>query len=345
MRNLLYLVIVCIILGCSRDKDYQMLKHAEALMDSHPDSALKILCCIDTASFDSDESNVIYNMLLCRAQERKNTVSLMNKVMDFFIDEDSIIALKENFFREFVQYSGANLLLYQLERNRLSEKAQYEIERRKQMTIYGIIGIVLLVVLSLLVIFNYRQKLKIKEMQLGEKILESASLKEEMEATQSILAQERNQRADIERKFFHDKDNVEEMVKKLFREQSSAIDSILSEYYSKRDIPKLREKIADDLDKVISTIGSADKIAELENIINCYNKGVINKLREQVSPVDERSVKILVLFAAGFTLRSISLITGIITGNLNNLWYRLKKRVAESSALDKELILTLFRRS
>ncbi len=201
---------------------------------------------------------------------------------------------------------------------------------KQQVARYGSIVIALIAFYSLTAILKYRQKLKEKDMELDEKISESESLMEEIRSIRGRLSQEIDER--------------EETVRKLFREQSSSIDSILSEYYSKRDVPRMRGRIADDLDQAISMIGSPDKLSELEDIINRYNDGVIAKLREQISPVDDRSVSILTLSAAGFSLRSISLITGNTIGNINNLWYRLKKRVADSSAPDRELILTLFRR-
>lgn len=201
---------------------------------------------------------------------------------------------------------------------------------KQQVASYGSIVVALIALYSLMAIVKYRQKLKEKDMELDEKISESESLIEEIQTIRSRLSQEIDER--------------EETVRKLFREQFSSIDSILSEYYSKRDVPRMRARIADDLDRAISTIGSADKLSELEDIINRYNDDVIAKLREQISPVDDRSVSILTLSAAGFSLRSISLITGNTIGNINNLWYRLKKRVADSSAPDRDLILTLFRR-
>ncbi len=231
-----------------------------------------------------------------------------------------------------------------LQRDEFSQKARYERERSRDIMLYSAIGIILLGAVSLLVVINYRQRLKMKDMELREKASESALLMDEVEETRIRLSHEQDTREEMERRFFRERDEKDATVRRLFREQFSAIDGILSEYYSKRDAPGMRARIADDLDRAISTIGSADKLSELEDIINRYNDGVIAKLREQISPVDDRSVSILTLSAAGFSLRSISLITGINTGNINNLWYRLKKRVADSSAPDRELILTLFRR-
>ena len=201
---------------------------------------------------------------------------------------------------------------------------------KQQLARYGSIVVALIALYSLMAIVKYRQKLKEKDMELDEKISESASLIEEIQTIQRRLSQENDER--------------EETVRKLFREQFSSIDNILSEYYIKRDVPRMRARIADDLDREISIIGSAEKLSELEDLINRYNDDVIAKLREQISPVDDRSVSILTLSAAGFSLRSISLITGNTIGNINNLWYRLKKRVTDSSAPDRDLILTLFRR-
>ncbi len=231
-----------------------------------------------------------------------------------------------------------------LQRDEFSQKARYERERSREIVLYSAIGLILLGAVSLLVVINYRQRLRMKDMELREKASESALLMDEVEETRIRLSHEQDTREEMERRFFRERDEKDATVRRLFREQFSAIDGILSEYYSKRDAPGMRARIADDLDRAISTIGSADKLSELEEIINRYNDGVIAKLREQISPVDERSVSVLTLFAAGFSLRSISLITGINTGNINNLWYRLKKRVTDSSAPDRDLILSLFRR-
>lgn len=231
-----------------------------------------------------------------------------------------------------------------LQRDEYSEKARYERERKSEIVIYGSIGIVLLATICLLVIITYRQKLKIKETQLGEKVAESTLLMEEIEETKSRLSSEQDERRQMESELFREKGKMEETVRRLFREQFTVIDGIQSEYYSKRDAPGMRAKIADDLDRAISNISSGDNLTELESIIDSYNDGVVAKLREQVSPLDERSVKLLILSAAGFSMRSISLITGISIGNINNIWYRLKKRVADSSAPDRDLILSLFRR-
>lgn len=72
MRNIFYPIIIIALLtvGCSKSdpKATDALTQAEAVMEEHPDTALRILTAIDTAGLHTDADRALYALLYTQAQ-------------------------------------------------------------------------------------------------------------------------------------------------------------------------------------------------------------------------------------------------------------------------------------
>jgi hypothetical protein len=76
-----------------------------------------------------------------------------------------------------------------------------------------------------------------------------------------------------------------------------------------------------------------------ERAVNTAHDGAVDKLRAQLPRCKEEDVRIFVLAASGLSRTAMATILEKEKGVVNNRLWRLKGRLADSEAPDKELLL------
>ncbi len=84
------LLLILLAAGCSDSPARRSLDHAEAIMESHPDSALSILETVDPAELHSERSSARYALLYSQALD-KNYIDLT---------DDSLICVAERYYED-----------------------------------------------------------------------------------------------------------------------------------------------------------------------------------------------------------------------------------------------------
>ncbi len=132
------------------------------------------------------------------------------------------------------------------------------------------------------------------------------------------------------------------VMENLFRERWTTLNMLCNEYYEKGDSPVLREKIIGSIEKELKKIGSKKSIEQIEEAVNKYCDGILDDLKRECPNLTERDVTLATLIMAGFSVKAISYLLGIKTGNLYMIRRRLIERISNSNAPDKERFIERF---
>ncbi len=133
------------------------------------------------------------------------------------------------------------------------------------------------------------------------------------------------------------------VMENLFRERWTTLNMLCNEYYEKGDSPVLREKIIGSIEKELKKIGSKKSIEQIEEAVNKYCDGILDDLKRECPNLTERDVTLATLIMAGFSVKAISYLLGIKTGNLYVIRRRLIERISKSNAPDKDRIIEKLR--
>ena len=136
-------------------------------------------------------------------------------------------------------------------------------------------------------------------------------------------------------------DNVH-LLGSLFKERIHHLDELSKEYFTADDKRK-KDIVFDSFKQYINEFRSdKDAFNSLEEDLNRYSNGIMNKLKEQVPTLSAEKRKFAALFFVGLSYETIQLITNSLsTGSLRTLKTRLRQEIKESNAPDAILFLSM----
>ena len=120
----------------------------------------------------------------------------------------------------------------------------------------------------------------------------------------------------------------------------SVLERLCEQYYIYEGTDNLQPKLLKEAKAVIEDLRS--DAGQLEKTLDSQKNGLISKFRAQLPKVREEEVRLFCFLAAGFNSTTISTLMEKDKQNIYNKIWRLKTRISESDAQDKELFLTYF---
>lgn len=128
---------------------------------------------------------------------------------------------------------------------------------------------------------------------------------------------------------------LEIKLSELFHEQYKMLNDLCATYYAN---PKNKNKIVQEFESVVEGFSGNDYF-KLEELINKYKNDVIFLLRRELPNFKENDYKLICYFCAGFSIKTISVITKKTEDTLWVYKGRLIKKILESDAPSKGIIL------
>ena len=179
--------------------------------------------------------------------------------------------------------------------------------------------------------FIYKNRVRMREDRIREhvdalnELRYKLSKKDEQmnETVQALQTQKSNART------------LEIKLSELFHEQYKMLNDMCATYYANS---KNKNKIVQEFESVVEGFSGNDYF-KLEELINKYKNDVIFLLRRELPNFKEKDFKLLCYFCAGFSVKTISVIT---KKKEDTLWVykgRLIKKILESDAPSKDIIL------
>jgi tetratricopeptide (TPR) repeat protein len=179
--------------------------------------------------------------------------------------------------------------------------------------------------------FIYKNRMRMREDRIREhvdalnELRYKLSKKDEQmnETVQALQTQKSNART------------LEIKLSELFHEQYKMLNDLCATYYENS---KNKNKIVQEFESVVEGFSGNDYF-KLEELINKYKNDVIFLLRRELPNFKENDYKLICYFCAGFSIKTISVITKKKEDTLCVYKGRLIKKILESDAPSKGIIL------
>lgn len=137
---------------------------------------------------------------------------------------------------------------------------------------------------------------------------------------------------------------VSELVETLYKDQFKILNSIGDSFFSQNNDAKGQRYVYNEVKYLIEQFSKDRKaIQELENMVNKCCDNVMNKLREEMSGLDEIDYRQLCYHYAGFSGKLISILLDKSQANIYMRKSRLKEKILQSNAPSKDDILIYLR--
>jgi len=128
----------------------------------------------------------------------------------------------------------------------------------------------------------------------------------------------------------------------LFSERIHHLDEMSKEYFNANDEEK-KEMLFGLYKQYINKFrNDKEAFKSLEEDLDKYENGIMQKLKEQVPSINSEKRKIVALFFVGLSYETIQLITNSMsTGSLRTLKTRIRNEIKNSNAPDKDFFLSM----
>lgn len=125
-------------------------------------------------------------------------------------------------------------------------------------------------------------------------------------------------------------------VNELYNSRLDTLNMLCNEYFEKHDSEKIRLSLYNEVEKHILRLRSKQSLKELEAVVNTYVDNIIVRLRQQMPDMKTADLNFLIYLFAGFSPRAICIFSDIKIKNFYNRRSRLKERILNSDAPDRE---------
>ncbi len=169
-------------------------------------------------------------------------------------------------------------------------------------------------------VVSYRRKLRRRDGQLSELLALVDSYRESHDSLTSRLDAS---------------DAREAALKRLLEGRVAAVRDIAATYYTYGEGERLTAKMRD-------LALSPAVLADVVGMADLYSDRAVTRLREQLPGWTARNYDFAALVIAGFSPQEICVMLGMSLNSVYSLKSKLKRRIAESNAVDRELLLGLF---
>ena len=122
----------------------------------------------------------------------------------------------------------------------------------------------------------------------------------------------------------------------LMRNNFNTINRLCYEYFEKSDTNFLKRSIYAKVEQEIDKLKSQEQLADLEKFLDEYCDGLITRLTSQLPQLSDAEKQLLVYLYSGLSARTICILMDIQLKTFYMRRLRLKNKIAESDAPDKE---------
>ncbi|MBD5240707.1 MAG: hypothetical protein HDS59_01305 [Barnesiella sp.] len=131
---------------------------------------------------------------------------------------------------------------------------------------------------------------------------------------------------------------LDKKIKELYSGRWEVFNRLCDEYFNKKDAEtdSVRISVHKELERQITELRSTKSLVELEELVNTYNNGIITRIRTQMPKLSNKDVAFLTYLYAGFSPKAICLFTDSKIKNFYNRRTRLRDKILESDAPDRE---------
>lgn len=152
----------------------------------------------------------------------------------------------------------------------------------------------------------------------------------------------KNQKLENEKKIYQIKlfvDEQQEMMKKLFSERFSEIDTLCAKYFKYIETNKPVSNIVKDVEKQFMAIKDDDSFESLHNYVNCVDNDILTKFKTEIPELKVTDIQFITFKLAGFSPRSICLLLNLSTQNYYTKCTRLRNKVEKTNPIHKNEFL------
>ncbi|MBR5075736.1 MAG: hypothetical protein IKX28_01835, partial [Bacteroidales bacterium] len=122
--------------------------------------------------------------------------------------------------------------------------------------------------------------------------------------------------------------------------KNEVLERLCEQYYVFEGTDKLQKNLLKEVKSAVEGLREDPKVlARLERSVDASRDGAAAKLRAQLPNCKEEDVKLFVLAASGFSRTAMATLMDKEKGVVNNRLWRLKGRISDSDAPDRELLL------
>lgn len=129
---------------------------------------------------------------------------------------------------------------------------------------------------------------------------------------------------------------LEAKVASLYGSRFDTLNMLCNEYFEKSESDKLKIKLYNEVEKHILSLRDSKSVNELESIVNTYLDNILVKIKKQIPSLTVSDLRFLTYLYAGFSPRAVCILTDIKLKNFYNKRSRLKTRILDSDAEDKD---------
>ena len=130
------------------------------------------------------------------------------------------------------------------------------------------------------------------------------------------------------------------MITAIYRDRFSELNELCEIYYDHDGTTRQKNLIFNQLCTTIDAIKNDERrLTEMEEAINRYRNDLMVRLREQVSKLSDRDIRIALYIFAGFSSRAISIFMDSDPVTVSKMRYNIKQKIKNSNAPDMELLL------
>ena len=183
----------------------------------------------------------------------------------------------------------------------------------------SVVVVVLVILLILFYVYYLRKKHKLKESAYIGVISELEVMRRESEMSQEMY----------------------DAIDRLYRQQFNEINRLCELYYEFQDSPKRVSMIVSDVAKKIDALREDDdKLQELEDTINLFNDGAMQKIRALNLQLTEREQRIILYSFAGLSNRAICMLVKCNSETLPKIKYTIREKIKRSDSDDISQLLS-----
>lgn len=215
-------------------------------------------------------------------------------------------------------------------------------ENRKKSRTYLLLSIstaiaVLIIILAFWLFYRLRSKAHRAELEANvEALIGMKAYADKVAAEKILLGREID---GIKKEYAENDERRNSILEKLFRDKWSTLNHLCEEYFVIGTSRKLRESTSAKIEEEIRKIGSDEGLLLIEEEVDRYMDGIVNKLRQQCPFLKSNDIAFCTLIFAGFSVKAICFILGLQTGYFYVKKGRLIKKINESEAQDKDLFI------
>ncbi len=254
---------------------------------------------------------VMYEMSLTD-NDYKSALMYSNAI-DALQDSITSITLRQSVIKNHRDY-------FEQESLRIKEKAAHN----KQIFTLSTIILVASVCMMLLIALYYYEKTKRKNIEIAHTL-------EVIHDANKII---NSQKKEIE--------TAQQQIAKVFSGQFALLDELLNTYLDHEGSSRNSTAILKEVEKSIASFSTQKKLNELKMVINENMNNIVDRLQQQFPTINTNELNLFLYLCAQFSPRVIALFMMDKLENIYNRKSRLKRKIQNSDAQDKDAFLRFF---